>query len=77
MTITTDSIKRAVTEAIAEARHGEYPEEHKAFIEVMMIREQRKAELWESIKSQILGWGIIGIVGAIGAYVGGKLGISL
>ena len=31
--------------------------------------EKRNAEMWNSVKAQILGWGIIAIVGYIGALL--------
>ena len=29
------------------------------FVQTMMQREQRKTELWEKIKAQMIGWGLV------------------
>lgn len=42
------------------------------------IQEQRiKRERWEAIQRQVLGWGIIAIVGTVGAIVAKKFGVDL
>ena len=66
--LTNEAIVNAVKEAISECHGCCYPEEHREFINVWILRERRKAELWSSVQSQVLGWGIIAIIGAFGAY---------
>lgn len=66
--LTNEAIVNAVKEAIAECHSGCYPDEHREFINAWILRERRKSELWSSVQSQVLGWGIIAIIGAFGAY---------
>lgn len=60
----------AVNEAL-DKRRGE-DTEHKsdhAFLRMLEERERRKDEMWEKVKTQVLGWGIIAVVGGIGAWL--------
>jgi hypothetical protein len=43
--------------------------EHHDFIQILIEREERKKERWEKVKTQVLGWGIIGMIGAMGSAV--------
>ena len=43
--------------------------EHHSFVESLIEKEHRKQERWEKIKTQVLGWGIMVVVGSIGAWV--------
>jgi len=49
--------------------NNELHTEHHAFIESLIKREERKSQMWQKIKTQVLGWGILGVVGAIGTAV--------
>jgi hypothetical protein len=43
--------------------------EHHDFVQALIQKENRKQELWENVKAQVLGWGVIGsILLAIGAF---------
>lgn len=44
------------------------PGEHE-FLKMLIRREQLRAERWEKIKIHVLGWGIVGAVGWLGAVV--------
>lgn len=74
--------KNEVTEAVLEALekratidggkhkgHHEFIELSRPFIESFIRREKRKQERWETIKTKVLGWGIIGLLGAVGTAV--------
>lgn len=52
----------------------EQHQKHHAFIDVLIEREQKKSQLWENIKTQVLGWGIIGVAGGLGAWLANRLG---
>lgn len=43
--------------------------EHHAFVKALMERERRKTELWEKVKTQVLGWGLIAAVGTLGTII--------
>lgn len=51
--------------------------EHHEFISSFIKRERIKAERWEEIQRQILGWGAIALIGGIGTVVAKKMGIQL
>ena len=59
-----------VINAVLDKRRGEDIEhkEHHAFVNLMIQREERKKEMWNKVKTQVLGWGIIAIVGSFGAW---------
>jgi len=42
---------------------------HHLFIAKWIAKEKREEERWEKIKTHVLGWGIIGIIGSIGTAV--------
>lgn len=60
-------------------------EDEHAFIKAMLLREQRRSERWNKVRTQTLGWSIIAALGAIAhqAYlhiarpVARKFGIEL
>jgi len=52
-------------------------EEHHQFIAEYIEAQQMKRERWEAIKRQVLGWGIIAIVGTLGTMIGRKFGVNL
>ena len=41
-------------------------EEHHDFVKSLI--EKRKQETWEKVKQHVLGWGIVAILGALGAW---------
>jgi hypothetical protein len=43
-------------------------DEHE-FLRTLIHREQIRAERWEKIKTQVLGWGIIAVAGWLGTVV--------
>jgi len=51
--------------------------EHHEFIASWIKKEQIRAERWEEIHRQLLGWGFIAVIGAIGAYIARKVGVQL
>lgn len=71
--LTSETIKAIIQEAIRETRCECYPDEHKTFIDAMILREKRKAELFQSVQEQVLGWGAIALVGTIGVYLADKI----
>ena len=60
-----------VMNRVLDKRRGEDLDHksHHAFIEEMIRKETRKQEMWEKIKAQVLGWGIVAIVGALGTFL--------
>lgn len=46
--------------------------EHHEFIERMIKKEERRQEIWDKVKAQVLGWGIVAIIGSIGAWILGQ-----
>lgn len=44
------------------------PQEHE-FIKALYLREQRSSERWEKIKTQVLGWGALALVGWLGTVI--------
>ena len=57
----------------AECPHFATIQEMSDFLEAWKLKEQRKAEMWETIKTQVFGWGIVAIMGSIGAWVADNL----
>lgn len=55
--------RREIKDMISEALEKHAESDHHKFVEAMMIREQRKQEMWEKIKTQVLAWGAIGVAG--------------
>lgn len=44
---------------------SEIHQEHHEFIGAWIQREKRKQELWEKVKAQVFGWGVIAALGGI------------
>jgi len=67
--------EQRIAEIIAEALDSrsridaESHAEHHAFIASMIKREQRRQQVWDSITQQVLGWGAVAVVGAIGTAI--------
>ena len=75
--------RRALTEedvgALADALHARAPVsiaaeqhvEHHAFLESWIAKEKRKQELYEKVKANVMGWGIVSLIlttiGGLGA----------
>lgn len=74
-----DEFKQFVAELIAPPGVIDTRQHHDdhEFIEILREREQRAQERWENIKTQLLGWGIVGIAGMIGTWAANKMGIHL
>lgn len=49
--------------------------EHHQFIAEFIAEQHLKQERWEAIQRQVLGWGIIAIVGGIGTAIAKKFGM--
>ena len=39
------------------------------FVRAWVLKEQRRQEMWLKVKTHVLGWGIVGLVGGLGAAV--------
>lgn len=63
-----EEIKRLLHEVLTEykAINDEAHAAHHAFIEMMIKREERRTQRWETIKTQVGGWSIILALGFIG-----------
>lgn len=66
-----DAVVKAVTQALDDRGTIEKSlhRKHHDYIDVLLVREQRRAERWESIKAHVYGWGIITAITGIGALV--------
>jgi hypothetical protein len=51
--------------------------EHHRFIAEWIEAQRIKKERWEDIQRQVLGWGVIAIIGTLGAITAKSLGIKL
>jgi len=51
--------------------------QHHDFIQHYIEEQERKRERWDAIQRQVLGWGIIAIVGSIGSLIAQKFGFDL
>lgn len=69
--ITEERMAEIIEQALdARARiDAESHAEHHAYIAAMIAREGRKQKLFDNVIQQLLGWGVIAIVGAIGTAV--------
>lgn len=68
MDLNEQELKRLLHDVLTEykAINDEVHAAHHAFIEMMITREERRVQRWESIKTQVGGWSIILILGFIG-----------
>ena len=66
-----DDVRVAVREALDEARTLGPIEhrDHHNWIENQIQRERKRSEMWEGIRSKVIGWAIIGALGAVGTAV--------
>lgn len=64
----TEQDVRALVAALNEIRSVPYELhlEHHDYISALIVREQKRAELYEKLKAHVLGWGIVGIVTGLG-----------
>ena len=63
---------------ICQESTAAFSESHKLehdFIRVIIEKEKRRSAFYQDIQKQIIGWGIIAIVGAFGAWVWGQVSI--
>jgi len=67
----TNDIALAIIKHLSEGNKisPETHEIHHDYIRTVIAKEERKAELWENVKKQVFGWGIIAMLGAIGIGV--------
>lgn len=42
---------------------------HHRYIELLIEREQKRTERWEGVRKQVLGWGIVILLSAVGTSV--------
>lgn len=68
MELDKEELKRLLHDVLTEykAINDEVHASHHAFIEMMIKKEERKAQRWETIKTQVGGWGIILVLAFIG-----------
>ncbi len=65
-----EELEEAITSAIAKSNtHTCYPEEHKEFVSAWIAKENRRQELWQSVKKHTITWALIGALGYIGMVV--------
>lgn len=61
-----NELRQVISEAIQEAIKSQeacYPHEHKAFVESLLLKEQRKLELWNELKKKTIIWATISVLG--------------
>lgn len=73
-----EDIKQMLHDVLTEykAINDETHATHHAFIEMMISKEERKQQRWESIKTQVGGWGIVLVLAFIGQAVW-KMAVSV
>lgn len=59
----TSRIKALLDEKFGE---GSSHHKHHDYIQMCIERERRRREMWEKVKTQVLGWGIIAMIGFLG-----------
>jgi len=67
----TDQDLHAVAEIIARTRPiaDEIHMEHHQFISEWIVRSRRRAEMFDKIRTQVGGWGVIAVLSGIGYAV--------
>lgn len=65
--------RRAVDHERQECEQDEVIREMSDFLQAWKLRERRKSEMWEAIKTQVLGWGIVAIIGTVGTWVASNI----
>lgn len=67
-----EGFERAITKVVTEGidnvmrQYIHLSQEEAEVLRMIVKKEARQAEMWEKVKSQVLGWGIIAIVGWLG-----------
>lgn len=64
--------------AICQESTASFAESHKLehdFMKALIAKEKQKEAFYRDIQKQIIGWGIIAIVGSLGAWVWGQVSI--
>lgn len=71
MMITREEMKEIVHEVFDAkwAKEMDVHEDHHRFIDTMIKKEERAQQRWETIKTQVLGWGVIALIGSVGTAV--------
>jgi hypothetical protein len=69
-TLTGEDVRAIIAafEAFRSVPHEEHREHHE-FISHWIERQRRKEEIFEKVKAQLAGWGVITMLGAIGYTV--------
>lgn len=68
-------LEEVIASALEKAGHQScYPDEHKIFISAWIAKENRKQELWQSIKKHTIIWALTGALLYFGylAWIGFK-----
>ena len=65
------SLRELLTDVIEERMRldSEIHHEHHEFIQSMISRERIKAERWEELNRQVIGWGVVLFISTIGGWV--------
>lgn len=67
-----DEFKELLKEIVGEMNHPAdecYPEEHKQFVSRWIKKEERRQELWESVRARVYGTGVIAALTYIGLLI--------
>ena len=66
-----EDLTKTIIGALQEQRDidGKVHKAHHDFIETQIIQVKRKQDMWDGIKKQVLGWGIVIALGGIGKAV--------
>lgn len=69
--MTKDELRELIADAVKEATDIDDKTHlvHHEFIKSFMAKEERKREMWDTIKTQVGGWTIIIILGFVGKTV--------
>lgn len=60
--VTAIVIAMRAENGVADELHAK----HHAYIDMLIDRDTRKKERWDTIKTQVGGWGVIAFLGAVG-----------
>ena len=69
--MTKDDLRNVLNEVLV-AHPSLDPDKHyeqHEWIELQIKKEKRAQERWEKVKVHVLGWGVVGLIGGIGAWV--------
>ncbi len=77
--VSEDKLKKIIEQALEDRSRMDLKEhyEHHEFIAEFIEKERVKRERWETVWRQLLGWGLIGLVGILGKAVAEFLKLDL